>query len=119
MSRHRVLHLSLERLSRNDGAWVALALESCLPRTAGRHAWCQLHSTAVLVKACSGAHSVCSSQASAHDIIWLSSLVCSNHVWQVPPRDARYSDPSAMLEKTKGLNGAHVAKAPNLPNQGV
>jgi len=45
--------------------------------------------------------------------------VCSNHVWQVPPRDARYSDPSAMLEKTKGLNGAHVAKAPNLPNQGV
>mmetsp|Transcript_16158 Transcript_16158/g.44146 ORF Transcript_16158/g.44146 Transcript_16158/m.44146 type:complete len:339 (+) Transcript_16158:127-1143(+) len=42
-----------------------------------------------------------------------------NHVWQVPPKDSRYSDPSAMLEKSKGLSGTHVAKGQHLPNQGI
>jgi len=60
-----------------------------------------------------------SQNVNAHEVIWLSWLVCSNHGWQVLPCDARYSDLSAMLEKMKRLNGAQLAKAPNLPNQGV
>eukprot|EP00967_Tisochrysis_lutea_P076123 scaffold102815_cov22-Tisochrysis_lutea.AAC.1 len=63
------------------------------------------------------AHNFTRSLLQAHVMVRCSTHAC-NHVWQVPPKDSRYSDPSAMLEKSKGLSGTHVAKGQHLPNQG-